>query len=483
MRRCCGGCSRGCRSPSIEPTPGDVRHPLAALTARTPDDPAIALLDAWACVADVLTFYQERIANEGFLRTATERRSILELARLIGYELNPGVAASVHLAYSVDTATGAPAEVIVPAGSRVQSVPGQNELPQTFETSADLLARAEWNVLRPRLLRPSRWPSTTASCTRSRRTPTRVREPATLDVAETYPLDLDTPLPSTGTVAGIEIETLYVDGTTTNLKAGDVVLLVGRHDEDSPPQTLTRTIRRVQEEDAQGRTRVDFDAAVPPRATLVPITRTRAIASIRRTVLDAQVGHPCRRQPVVERSRSHRVDERAGLGSARRARLHLHDRQQSTPEDSTRPGAPGAFAMRTRAGIFGHNAPAFRSLTDGGAGRVRRLGRGRRPAGVAGLAPRTRTAPSSGTTARRTAFSIESSPESRAMDGRSSSVRRGSTPRSASSRPSKRRWPASASPARPPASNSQGRTRARAWPPTTPTRARRSPRGPRRPTS
>ena len=36
----------------------------------------------------------------------------------------------------------------------MQSVPGQNELPQTFETSADLLARAEWNVLRPRLLRP-----------------------------------------------------------------------------------------------------------------------------------------------------------------------------------------------------------------------------------------------------------------------------------------------------------------------------------------
>ncbi len=36
-----------------------------------------------AALADVLTFYQERIANEGYLRTATERRSILELAREI----------------------------------------------------------------------------------------------------------------------------------------------------------------------------------------------------------------------------------------------------------------------------------------------------------------------------------------------------------------------------------------------------------------
>src|SRR5438309_5810354 len=73
-------------------------RPLLALTTRSEQDPSIAFLDACATVADVLTFYQERIANEGFLRTATERRSILELARLVGYELRPGVAASVFLA-------------------------------------------------------------------------------------------------------------------------------------------------------------------------------------------------------------------------------------------------------------------------------------------------------------------------------------------------------------------------------------------------
>ena len=49
-------------------------RPLTALTTRDQDDPSIALLDASAVVADVLTFYQERIANEGFLRTASERR-------------------------------------------------------------------------------------------------------------------------------------------------------------------------------------------------------------------------------------------------------------------------------------------------------------------------------------------------------------------------------------------------------------------------
>src|SRR2546427_674228 len=55
-------------------------YPLRGLTTREASDAAIAFLDGWATVADVLTFYQERIANEGYLRTAIERRSILELA-------------------------------------------------------------------------------------------------------------------------------------------------------------------------------------------------------------------------------------------------------------------------------------------------------------------------------------------------------------------------------------------------------------------
>jgi hypothetical protein len=124
---------------------------LAALTTRQADDPAIALLDAWATVADVLTFYQERIANEGYLRTATERRSVLELARLIGYELRPGVAASVHLAFELETGH----EVEIPAGNRAQSTPGPGELPQPFETSDAIQARDTWNLLKPRLTEPT----------------------------------------------------------------------------------------------------------------------------------------------------------------------------------------------------------------------------------------------------------------------------------------------------------------------------------------
>ncbi|MDB4951656.1 MAG: hypothetical protein JWM27_4305 [Gemmatimonadetes bacterium] len=129
------------------------RPALRTLSARD-DDFTEALLDAWATVADVLTFYQERIANESYLRTATERRSVLELARSIGYELGPGVAAGTWLAFTLEDAPGSPDVVTVARGTRVQSLPGPGEKPQTFEAGGDVEARPPWNAMRPRLTRP-----------------------------------------------------------------------------------------------------------------------------------------------------------------------------------------------------------------------------------------------------------------------------------------------------------------------------------------
>ena len=132
-------------------------RPLERLTTRSLDDPAIGLLEAWAIVMDILSFYQERIINEGYLLTATERRSVLELARSIGYELSPGVAAGTFLAFTVEDAAGSSGVAMVAKGTQVLSLPiRQDELPQTFETSADLLARADWNGLLPRSSRPQR---------------------------------------------------------------------------------------------------------------------------------------------------------------------------------------------------------------------------------------------------------------------------------------------------------------------------------------
>jgi hypothetical protein len=120
---------------------------LAGLRTRSSGDFAIALIDAWSEVLDILTFYTERLANEAYLGTAIEARSVFELARLVGYKPSPGVSASTVLAFTLATATGSPPIVPIAAGTRVQSVPGPGQTPQVFETSTDLTATIAGNAI------------------------------------------------------------------------------------------------------------------------------------------------------------------------------------------------------------------------------------------------------------------------------------------------------------------------------------------------
>lgn len=198
---------------------------LAGLRTREASDPAIALLDAWACVGDVLTFYQERIANEGYLRTATDRRSVLELANLVGYQLRPGVSASVFFAYTLETKS---LPVVIPAGSRAQSIPDPGETAQTFETSEDLLAHVEWNLLKPRTLKPQR-------------------------------------IEYNFTEKALTTDTIYFEGTATKLNPGDGLLF------DFYGTSLLRHVKAVKEDFDAQRTQVTLqEAAKPLPATATP---------------------------------------------------------------------------------------------------------------------------------------------------------------------------------------------------------------------
>lgn len=232
---------------SMQPVPdgtGRDARPLARLTTRASDDPAIALLDAWATVADVLTFYQERIANEGYLRTATERASVLELARAIGYELNPGVAASTFLAFTVEDAKGAPGRAIIGEATKILSVPGQNQRPQTFETAERIEARAEWNVLRPRRAEPQQ--------------------------------------------IGAGSTALYLKGVATQLQPGDTILFVGdeRQRWFGSERWDLRTLQTVTEYPEENYTLVTWrDALGHEKPTVEPADHPRVFAFRQRAAL------------------------------------------------------------------------------------------------------------------------------------------------------------------------------------------------------
>lgn len=245
--------------------------PLPELLTRDDDDFTIGLIDAFACAADVLTFYQERIANESWLRTAAERLSLEEMSRLVGYRLRPGTAAETWLAFALELppappeglapepgsfVTGIPEKLSLPLGLKVQSVPGPGEKPQTFELVEELAdARPGWNALQP-------W------------------------LSETY-------VPQRGD------REAWLSGVATNLKPGDPVLLVG-------------------EEYFADATSDNWDFRL--------LTEVEPDAAGKRT----------------------RIAWARGLGSN---------------QPSSAPSAfPYVFALRKRSGIFGNNAPIWRSM-------------------------------------------------------------------------------------------------------------------------
>lgn len=200
---------------------------LAALKTRDDDDFSIALIDASAMMFDVLTFYQERLANESYLRTATQLASLNQLVRLVGYQPSPGVSASTYLAFTIRAAPGSPSTptataVTIPAGTKTQSVPAQGQTPQTFETSADILAKADWNAL-----------------------PVQTGAPWA-------PLRGDS--------------SLYLAGTSTQLNPGDAILMV-RADANPPYASKdwdVRILTAVEPDGANGRTLVTWSEMLGP---------------------------------------------------------------------------------------------------------------------------------------------------------------------------------------------------------------------------
>jgi uncharacterized phage protein gp47/JayE len=303
---------------------------LKALMTREDDDFSIALLDAWASVADVLTFYQERIANENYLRTATERNSVLQLARLVGYKLRPGVAASVYLAFTVEDTSQAtnPAPVnpakpppawsalgtaVIDIGTKVQSIPGPNEQAQTFETIEKIKGYAVWNAMKAR---------------------------------QTLPQPL-----------AIGMDKIVFEGTSTKLNKGDALLIVVPNSSGGTDQALRR-VASVEMEDKAQQTTVELVTPTKSKFTIMLPSFAKAAFSVGalpfndNTVNNVILNKTWNASELDAFANIHGfvVDE---LYANIRAKFKL---SALTPENT------GAFAMRKRATLFGYNAPDWNAM-------------------------------------------------------------------------------------------------------------------------
>ena len=105
---------------------------LAGWQPTAGSDLGLQVLDWWAYIADILTFYNERIANEGYLGTATLDASVRNLVGLLGYRPRPGIGARGTLA----AIASGPEPLLIPAGFAVASKASPALPSQTFETTA-----------------------------------------------------------------------------------------------------------------------------------------------------------------------------------------------------------------------------------------------------------------------------------------------------------------------------------------------------------
>jgi hypothetical protein len=117
---------------------------LPSWTDRSESDFGVALIELFAYVADILSYYQDRVANEAYLGTASQRRSVQELLRLIDYQIDPGLAASVvlHLDVSADVSVGGAS---LPYRTKTAGLPGEPD--RIFEVTRPFSLRQRNNAI------------------------------------------------------------------------------------------------------------------------------------------------------------------------------------------------------------------------------------------------------------------------------------------------------------------------------------------------
>jgi hypothetical protein len=121
---------------------------LPEWTDRSPADLGMLFVDLFAYMGDIAFYYQDRIASELFPSTAVERRSIVDLLRLVGYELTAASPARADLLLTFTAPVG-PLTVILPHGTRFAAQPLDAPAVEFVYLGADLSIVLSSDQVRP----------------------------------------------------------------------------------------------------------------------------------------------------------------------------------------------------------------------------------------------------------------------------------------------------------------------------------------------
>ena len=120
----------------IERDRDGLRKALAAIgnwRGRHPEDFGMMLLEMWAYVCDLTSFYDDVLANESYVRTSRRRSSLRKLVAPLGYLPRPAVAALAELAAFADGRQ----VVTLPVGTAFRSGAFDGNPPQVFELDTE----------------------------------------------------------------------------------------------------------------------------------------------------------------------------------------------------------------------------------------------------------------------------------------------------------------------------------------------------------
>jgi baseplate J-like protein len=397
------------RQTVADPESGQTLKPLAVLRARDTGDPSIALMDAFACSLDVLSFYSERIANEAYIDTAVQRRSMIEIARTIGYNLAPGVAASVQLSFTVEDKDDPYRSVEVPVGVQAMSVPqAKGQLPQVFETIESILARAEWNAMPVRTEQDQNlalyWNGEDEEDSKNGRLylfdldnsfDADETDDPDLETFETvaslqnhYPMSAELDLVDAlnklkedqhynpeieAVLRAVPVDETYLRGTGLGLKPGDRLVVVGiRTDEEGERQVATAVHRVVSttEDLAYGLTiLVATPHSSPPKAVKRPppyrAPRLRLLRMpVQRITFNAANVHSIVRRAVWSGDSLSALVRTQSWSRVKLMRLIRLPVAVDVPD--TEAAKPGIYVMRQDCGFFGCTAPRWETLAKPG---------------------------------------------------------------------------------------------------------------------
>ncbi|MBS0506218.1 MAG: hypothetical protein JSR53_02425, partial [Proteobacteria bacterium] len=260
-------------------------------------------------------------------------------------------------------------------GSPIQSVPPQGKLPQVFETSAELLARAEWNALRPRLTRPADMALLDASDSPRRLVlllPEGSLPKETAGLHQKLPSGdlyrLDPGLAVDATVDALEVGRVYLGADANRIQAGELLLFVGKKGADLHQLVLRATA--VVEEKSLQRVRIELEPlpdpvkpAAPPQWLWQLPYKARIFGSFTQARVES-VGFSKDNLSTLGKQTWQEGDLQAMItiqGWSARQLVNAITALNQPPATPVAPEA-GAFSFGARLGFFGNNAPKWGSL-------------------------------------------------------------------------------------------------------------------------